>query len=817
MGFLIIAAFPLRGQHFDVNANNKPLNEVLITLQHQYDFQLSFNDALLSDCNITDSVSYPSLEMAIKALTAQCNVAYKVIDGVFIIYKNSETKVSKTYRFSGKVLDMDNKEGLPYIQLEIENSRFLTDQNGNFSYQSSDSIIPFKSKYIGYRYLDTILTAGLQQTIIMQPAIIALDEVVINGRTTKVDSTNTKFTFTAETPTTPSTGVIKLNHHLVSLLPGNNSNTIFNLLRLQPGVLATGEQTNDYSIWGSQKGQTQILYDGITVFNIGSYNDNVGAINPLMVKDIEVLKAGYNVHIGDRVGGVVNITGKSGNAQKLSGNIQLNQLISSGNINIPINNKYTLQGAARVSYYDFFPTPSVIDSESSQFNFYNTTNSFRDYNFKFSGKEKNGDQYYISTLNSNDEQTATIEDINNRDRVTRNQTANREQGGIAAFYSKAWKYAGVTNTTVAYSTLKTITNTTFQENERPQKPTTPPPPNTNEVNGIDEFSIKTTHTLPVKNRNQIQLGAGFIKNSATLETEKRRPYNETNTRFNLSAKDNISLTKRLNIEPGVRVDYLLDVNKPFFQPRIKANYKLHKKITLNASTGIYNQFIFENLVRSQDGNVLSQWIIANDSTIHVMKSWHHIAGVSTVIKGVQIKIEGFYKPTYGITRIINERQNQHQIVEGESKSYGADFYVEKKLKQHSVWASYTYSISQEKFNDSVGFQPSAQDQRHEVKGAALLNFHPIAISTNYVFGSGLPNIEPGKSPTDILTTYNRWDIAIAYKFNTSNTKVETGISAVNVLNTENIRYNDFLNRSDGKTIYSRATPFTISLFLNIGF
>lgn len=705
----------------------------------------------------------------------------------------------------------------------MNNSRFVTDQNGNFSYQSKDSIIQMKMNYMGYRFLDTVLTAGLQQTIVMQPSVVNLKEVVITYKKPIADSIDLDIEQNDISDISNTTGLIKLNHEVATLLPGNNSNTIFNLLRLQPGVLAAGEQTDDYLIWGSQKGQTQIVFDGITMFNIGSYNDNVGAINPLVVKDIEVLKAGYNVHVGDRVGGVVNITGKTGNANRLTGNVQMNQLISSANINIPIADKYALQAATRFSYYDFFPAASIESNGDRKFSSFDTESAFKDYNLKFSGKEKNGDEYYISTLRNKDEQESMIEDVNGRETITRNRNETSEQNGMAAFYGKTWKKHGVTNSTLAYSSLNTNTSTTFDGGQpQPQRPPNGPRPapglsDSETINSISELSLKTNHTLPVISGNQVQLGVGVIKNESSLLTENRQDYKEESTRISTYIKDDISVTNKLSIEPGLRVDYLLPITKSYLQPRLKAGYNFNKHVTLNIATGLYNQFIVENLVRGPEGNNFYQWEIANDSSTKVLKALHHVAGISTKYKGYQFKIESFYKQTSDLTRLINDRENGQTILSGEAKSYGVDFYLEKKVKRHNFWASYTYSISEEQFDETIGYRPSAQDQRHEIKGAALLNFNPIYVSTNYVFGSGLPTIEPGRPLSDILTPYNRWDIAISYKVKKDNTKIETGISIVNVLNTENIRYNDFLNRTDGKTLYSKAMPFTPSFFLNIGF
>ena len=94
------------------------------------------------------------------------------------------------------------------------------------------------------------------------------------------------------------------------------------LLRLQPGILASGEQSSDLIIWGSYEGQSQIVFDGFTLYGMKNFNDNISAVNPFMAKDIKVLKGGFGAEYGEKAGGIVDITGLDGN--RLSPSVQLN-------------------------------------------------------------------------------------------------------------------------------------------------------------------------------------------------------------------------------------------------------------------------------------------------------------------------------------------------------------------------------------------------------------------------------------------------------------------------------------------------------------
>ncbi|MEA3460909.1 MAG: TonB-dependent receptor, partial [Bacteroidota bacterium] len=139
------------------------------------------------------------------------------------------------------------------------------------------------------------------------------------------------------------------------------------------------------------------------------------------------------------------------------------------------------------------------------------------------------------------------------------------------------------------------------------------------------------------------------------------------------------------------------------------------------------------------------------------------------------------------------------------------------------WTSYTLSLTEEHFNswpEDVYFY-APQDQRHEVKGALLLNFKPFFFSANYVYGSGF------RPPPSILNNleerypYSRLDMAVFYRLSVKNYHFEAGISILNVLNQENIKYSNVIHIPDSPTssvsIHAEAVPFTPTIYLNMAF
>jgi hypothetical protein len=152
-----------------------------------------------------------------------------------------------------------------------------------------------------------------------------------------------------------------------------------------------------------------------------------------------------------------------------------------------------------------------------------------------------------------------------------------------------------------------------------------------------------------------------------------------------------------------------------------------------------------------------------------------------------------------------------------------DLLVKKFLGRHEAWASYTLSKTEESFpyfpvNEYV---EAPQDQRHEIKGAFLLNLKPFFISANYVYGSGFADRPSFFLEEAERYPYSRLDAAFIYRHSVKSYHFEAGISILNLLNTENIKQSNFIRipgaQSGSISIHAEAVPFTPTIYLNISF
>jgi hypothetical protein len=806
-----------------LKVNNQPLNKVITTLIRNYDIKLSFNDDKLSAYTVSVNKSFSSAEETLNFLIRGLPFSLENINGVFIITPQKAGISNKKFLLTGHVLDGINQESLPFSSIVINDYPLTTDLKGNFSYSAfSDSLFKLQVSYLGYYKLDTIVGATTNLTIPLFQNSIKIEEVVLTSRSTdKAANTNS------------SAGNLKLNRNVGEDLPGSSDNSVYNILRLQPGVLAAGEQANDLIIWGSYRGQTKVSFDGFTIFGLKNFNDNIGAVNPLMAKDITIKKGGYGAEQGDRVGGVVDINGMEGSGNSPTLNIGLNNLTINASVSTPLFKNTSLVLAARQTYYNLYDSYSASQPSNNRNGVRNLVDLtikpdyvFKDINLKFSGRSLAGDHYYLSLFSGNDKLDAAYLTTEGRVRVNGLNNEENKQSGGAAFYNKIWKNGSISSVTLASSGLNnndlSKLNLT-QENDGKNIRTVFDLTN----NTIQEQSLKFTHKLSSTKKYNALTGFGYIQNRTTLVRDSLniQTFNEKNysNRLFTFLESPYFFTPNFKIIPGIRADLDLGIQKLYIQPRLSASYKFDEQFKMTASWGLYRQFIAYTGETDEVGNYQYRWTVSNGTSIPVYKAQHWVLDAAYERNKLFINTDFYYKYSTGVTRFIQNAQGRKTIL-GDGRSFGLDILIKKEFKTNYVWMSYSLSNTQERFDKRIKniiiseYERAPQDQRHELKFAGLINFSSFFLSANYVYGSGFRSTRPTDNPLQNQLAYNRFDTALTYKFNAKKYRLQTGLSILNLFNTQNLKAGNFeripTEQLQTVNIYSQTVPFTPTIFLN---
>ncbi|WP_346859482.1 TonB-dependent receptor plug domain-containing protein [uncultured Draconibacterium sp.] len=820
-------------QNIKLDVRKASLSQVLLDLKETYGLQFAFDNDLLSQYSVSVNRSFQSENEALLYLLRNLPLDLEKSGEVFLIIprKPNEPKASFT-QISGQVLEAKTYEPLPYSYILINRRSIQSDQQGNFNYiASADSSYNLQISHLGYFIYDTIVNRSLNRRFFLTPHIESIKEVQI------ISNPIEKSTLIGD-----RAGRMKINHQIAPILPGHGDNSVFNLLRLMPGILAAGEQSNDLLIWGAYESHSKIQFDGFTVFGLKNFNDNISVVNPFMVKNIEVMKGGYEARYGGRVGGIVDIEGKDGTLLKPTFSFVINSTTVNSMLQVPLSKKSSIMGAYRQTYYQLYSPTSInlFEKEITRGKgvFWRLwTNRledrevipdfvFRDANLKYSFKGDKGSRFALSLYAGGDQFSYDAGGQAGQVFFSRTEKEKNKQLGGSMQFSQHWSDNSITHLLLSYSAFeqKSFEQDTSNSVHKFIQ-------DINRVidtdNAVDEVTLKAEHTLSFNAGHKLILGAGAENNHVKLlrnwNNKVAMDVNSNSSRVFVFGQDELPLGEMLDIKTGLRIVYAGDLNEMFFEPRISGSLTPSEGFKVNASWGLYNQFLSKTSVVDSSANMAYFWINADKNNISVLSAEHKVVGVSFNKDGLTVSAEAYFKTTDGLNRyFVGTKRIEEGYYSGDARAKGLDIFVKKEYKRHMAWISYTLSKTEEHFpfylNDVYKLAP--HHQKHELKFAGVFNYKSFYFSANYIYGSGFARFSfETEEGTNANQPYKRLDTSLVYKFKPGNVRAEAGISILNVFNTNNIKYANIVGTTVDDIslvgIYADAVPFTPALFFKI--
>ena len=214
----------------------------------------------------------------------------------------------------------------------------------------------------------------------------------------------------------------------------------------------------------------------------------------------------------------------------------------------------------------------------------------------------------------------------------------------------------------------------------------------------------------------------------------------------LYVEDDIEITSKLKANIGLHFSTFIVGDKlfPSIQPRIAARYLLPKNYSLKASFATMQQNI-QFLSNENIGLPWDQWL-PTTTRVKPQTSWQVALGAAkTFRKDYEISVEAYYKEMDNVTAyqegasVFNAGDWQDQVTQGDGKSYGMEFFLQKKTGKLSGWVGYTLSWSERRYDDkNFGrWYPFKFDRRHDLSVVAVYEHSErINLSATWVYGTG---------------------------------------------------------------------------------
>lgn len=567
-------------------------------------------------------------------------------------------------------------------------------------------------------------------------------------------------------------GVEEINISLMKTAPAffGEPDVIKSLLNL-PGVQSVGEGTSGYNVRGGKTDQNLILIDQAPIYYPSHFFGNFSAINNDIISDATLYKGSMPVRYGGRISSVLDITTMDGDPDQFAG---------SGGIS-PVSTHLSLSGpffteessflvSLRTTYsnwvLNFINVPSLYNSEVM---FYDAQAKL---NIPLNEKNSLAVNYYRSRdkfqLNSDsvyayDNQIVSM--------AWKHKIAQKMNSELSLIYSDfAYSISDESDINMASTLTHNLSHTAMKAN-------------------VEYF---TSHGLKIEfggdailySVNPGEREVGEFSNVLPIYAE-----DEHALEFGIYAGNEFYISDRLKIEGGVRLSGLLSLsdgaryvyaeglpmnldniidtaisskNSPekfYMQPefRLSANYTVNRVSSLKFSYNKTVQYI-HMLSNTSAISPTDTWKL---SDIYLMPQTGH--QVSTGYfrnfrsNSFQTSVEVFYKKIHhmkeykaGANLILNDHI-ETEIIDGEGKSYGAEFSIKKPGGRLNGRIDYTYSrtliksvsdFPEDLINDGEYF-PSNYDKPHNLTILANLKAsRRIIFSTTLNYSTGRPITYP---------------------------------------------------------------------------
>jgi ferric enterobactin receptor len=866
-----------KAQQLKFTFDNVPLSEALIKSAEKFNFKVAFDADKLHSIFINRDVTGNTKEEFIQDLLLNSGYDFQYKHDNFLIIPQKLSSVefaNKECNLVGSISDKETGEQLPYASIFLFNqdlNRSTAASNyGTFSIKNiATNPVHILISLIGYYPVDTFIhwtnNSLVNCDFKLFKRVQLMDTVVIKeNRLDMVDFRNN-----VDFATT-------INPSKLIDLPILAETDIFRTLQLLPGIRYS-ENSSELSIRGGSSDQNLVLFDGQTLYNLSHYYGVISSLNPNVIKDIQVFKGGYDSRYGERVSGIIDITGKTGNQLRPTIYGDLNLVSGNLTAEVPISKKLTVVVAGRRSYSDIYATSfsnNLFKSVTNDFHRDSTTQIvsstkpyfyFYDYNTKISYRLSDRELLSFSLYGGKDFFDNSYTGTTNSVYVDTQEKNYWSNYGLSGTWMKQWNNSFFTNLqfgTSGYSNIA-INKTAI---EHPNDPVFPNPNkgpnniNTYDQNDLKDFSASFRNTYDLSQRNQLDFGILYRLNNIYYHKDA----NQTNIYDNFHQmswvssvyfQDRISLWKDLTIKPGMRLNYYNGNRRISIEPRFSANYNISKNLSVRLATGRYSQFISQVYAIQETGYNKNFWVMADDSLHPVVDANHYIIGSSYELGKFLLDAEVYYKSYSGLQEYLFDSPynsnaslppNQYKVetqkessfadqhssyfIYGKGKSYGLDLFLRYKTSAYTAWISYSLGRSLHQFpeinkNSEI---PAPNDQIHQLSLTNMFSVGKWNFGCIGLFSTGRPYLDQPFHQRDGLPTiqyykrmpdFFRCDLSANYNFKIKNSHLKIGATIINISNNTNYfdmntRKFDYENSSFSQTTLIQSQALSLNLFLH---
>ena len=820
------------------------LSEALLSIAERTGTNIAFDAEKLGQARVEREISGENTSELLDALLDGTEFNYLQQFGSYLIinrHEKSYTPQNIKEGARGILLDANTGKALPWADIYMDSLRthLYASSDGSFLIPSTDSKPQdIYMTYLGYHPIDTsVSTDGSSGPYIfrMEQKSKLLEQVEI------------------EAPKMPmlelgrDASQYSLRPASFINLPSYGETDLFSALELLPGI-SYSQNAAELSIRGGSGDQNLVLFDGFTLYNLDHYFGAFSALNPNVVENLQVFKGGFDSRYGERVSGIIDAKGKSGDSLATSVYGGINLLSTNLTVEVPVSQKFSMLLSGRLGYSSIFSNfmiENIYDDKninaspwpggSKQSNI-DPKYNFYDFNIKLRYHIRDDEEISLSAYGGRD--NLEVEDQVVRRNISTNILDDSQWNnyGLGLTWSKNWNnhfssriQAGASGFINKYSSFISI----FQDSTGFQAVPGPGPGGSdilpagegqaqyryNEQNYLGDLYFSFRNTYQLNPAHKFDFGMIARNQFYSLNTESGQsgtPYASSGSSglWSVFLQDVFTPTKNFMVKPGLRMNYHPLTRDFYLEPRLSANYMFDNGFRLKFSAGRYYQFVNKVASGQSYGYNREFWVLADNQQYPVLSSNHLILGSAYESGKITLDVEAYYKTFEGLQQQVTivdgpDRYDFRRqtpvlsfdtsptsiIASGSGRSFGLDFLLKYQEKNYQGWVSYSLGKSLQNYDmiNEGNDIPAAVDRLHALDLTQMYSKGNWNFSLVYLFSTGQPYIVANRQQEEQmvyqtfrrLPNYHRVDVSANYSFHIKKARFRLGLSIINLLDRQN--------------------------------
>lgn len=745
--------------------------------------------------------------------------------------------------FSGTVSDKNSTKALDFVQISIVelNQSTYSNDNGEFSIKIPKGEYHIKIQSIDYEEFKTKISfeKDLNKSFSLKLIVDSeqLEEVKISAKK-------------GQNVQSSKIGILELEVKDIKTLPAFMGEVdIIKTIQTMPGVSSVSEGSQGFYVRGGGPDQNLVLLDEGQIYNASHLFGFFSVFNADAISNVELMKGGMTADYGGRISSAMRIKMREGDMNKYHVNGGIGLISSRLEVDGPIQKgKSSFMIAGRRTYIDILMKPIINRNPNlSGLGYY-----FYDLNLKLNFKLSDKDNLYLSSYIGEDKFSFGQKGDDMQMKMPwGNKMASIRWNHL--FSSKHFM-----NVSAIYTGYD-INMTTNMDTYKVSMGT-----------GIKDLGGRVDFTYLPNIRHRIRYGVDYTyhqftpasvninQDTVVLETGKQQRLNAHETAFFIADDWDITEKWRLNI--GLRYSmfhfvgpferYVKEPPKPVniikynrgdlikfyngLEPRISTRILLGKNSSIKAGFSVNYQYLHVASMTavSFPGDI---WHPATEK-IKPQSGWQATIGYfKDFFDGkFESSVEVYYKGMYNLVEFANgssptDNVNDNvdnQLVSGNGRSYGVEFFIKKVSGKFTGWVGYTLGKTDRMFPQIQATPfPAKYDRRHDLNLVLSYKLNPSwTFSANFVYATGntltMPAswyiynqdivMEYGGRNSTRMPDYHRLDLSATWFDKPYKMKIVDG-QETKVL--KKVRHN--INVSV-YNVYNRANPYFLYLSMKGG-